>query len=42
MGKVKSISYNPYKRDSFYDVDTNESIYEADNVRLVGKNVFAN
>jgi len=41
-GKVKSISYNPYKRDSFYDVDTNESIYEADNVRLVGKNVFAN
>jgi hypothetical protein len=41
-GKVKSISYNPYKRDSFYDMDTNESIYEADNVRLVGKNVFAN
>jgi len=41
-GEVKSISYNPYKGDSFYDLETNESIYEADNVRLVGKKVFAN
>jgi hypothetical protein len=37
---MRRITYNPYKYDSFVYADTEEPVFEADRVFIIGRNVY--